>query len=401
MAWVLAALCLPATAAADPGPPLTEPAAALRSAVTCAGDLRGSARVPVLLVHGTGANSAENWDVGYKPALLRRGHSVCTVDLPNFGYGDVQRSVEYVVAAVRDVHRRAGRRISIVGQSQGGFQPVYALRVWPDLGARVDDFVGLAGVYDRGTQAAAASCAARGCIPAAHQFSAGSRLLAELVRRPLPSGPSFTAIGTLTDDTVTPQPQANALPGGRSIQIQDICPGRDIPGTQDHILMAVDAAAYALAVDALDHRGPAELGRADRGACSKVFLDDLDSARLADVGPTVLTRASTEVTRSEPTVRCFMLAACKDVFQRGRMVIAGSARRRGKAIRVVLRLQSPGLVRVRIARLRVTLQVSPITSRAVLTLRTRSKRRRIAVETRPAGYSAWARERTVTLPRRR
>lgn len=400
MTWVLAALCLPATAAADPGPPLTEPAAALRDAVTCAGNPRSSARTPVLLVHGTGATSAENWDVGYKPALLRRGHAVCTVDLPNFGYGDVQRSVEYVVAAIRDVNRRAGRRISIVGQSQGGFQPVYALRVWPDLGGRVDDFVGLAGVYDRGTEDAG-SCATEGCVPAAVQLGSRSRLLTELARRPLPAGPSFTAIGTLTDDTVTPQPQANALPGGKSMQIQDLCPGRDIPGNMDHILMAGDAAAYALALDALDHRGPAEVGRADRAACAKNFFDDVDYVRLAQVAPAVLTRSRTEKTRSEPTVRCFMRAACKDIFQRGRMVTTASARRRGRTIRVVLRAQSPGLLRVRLARVRVKVRVSATTSRATLTLRTSSKRRRIAVETLPAGYTAWARERTLTVARRR
>ena len=96
-----------------------------------------------------------------------------------------------------------------------------------------------------------------------------------------------------------------------------------------------------------------------------------------------------------------MLAACKDIFQRGRMVTAATARRRGRTIRVVLRVQAPGLIRIRLNRLRVTARVSPATSQVTLRLKTKSKRRRLAVETRPSSYAAWARERTITLPRGR
>jgi len=389
-----------APANAEPGPPLTEPAGALGRALTCSGDLYRSRAIPVLLVHGTGASGAENWEVGYQPALLRRGHAVCTVDLPNYGFGDVQRSVEYVVAAIRSMHRRAGRRISIIGQSQGGFHPAYALRVWPDLAARVDDFVGLVGVYDRGSEAARSGCAAEGCVPSFQQFATGSALLRELSRRRLPAGPSVTAIGTLQDTTVTPQPAANELPGARSIQVQDLCPGRDQPGDEDHILMAGDAAGFALTMDALTHPGPAEVGRADRGSCAKQFFDDVDYARVGTVLPTVLTRPRTESTRFEPSLRCYMRAACKDVFQRGRMVTAATARRRGTTVRVVVRLQAPGSVRVRIARRRLALAVPPNTSRAVLTLRRVKKGSSLAVETRPTSYTAWARERTVKIRRR-
>ena len=183
--WLLLQLLLvSAPADAEPGPPLTEPAGALNRALNCSGDLYRSGRSPVLLVPGTGASGAENWEVGYQPALLRRGHAVCTVDLPNYGFGDVQRSVEYVVAAIRSMHRRAGRRIAIIGQSQGGFHPAYALRVWPDLAGRVDDFVGLVGVYDRGSQAARSGCAAGGLRPRLPAVRHGVRAAARAVAPP-------------------------------------------------------------------------------------------------------------------------------------------------------------------------------------------------------------------------
>lgn len=396
LAALLALAAAPAAASAEPGPVMTEPLPQRLAAISCLGDPATSAATPVLLVHGTGVTSQENWPSNHQPVLLRRGHAVCTVTMPGFGYVDVQRSAEYVATAIREVHRRAGgRRLSIIGQSQGAFQPVFALRIWPDLAAMVDDLVGLVGAYDRGSTAITAECARpEGCVPAFHQIATGSELLTALARRALPPGPSYTAIGTLADATVTPQPAANEQPGMTSVQIQDLCPGRRMPTGQDHILMAGDAAAFALTTDALGHPGPAVVARADRSACGKLFFDGVDLAAFALVAPAILTRSGTP-TREIPPLRCFLRPDCADLDGRGRVLTGATARRTRDRVTVTLAAQAPGEIRVQAGARRVVRRVVPGTRRLTLTVGRAVTRLRI--DARPDGYLPWVRERTLRL----
>lgn len=414
---VAALLLIPTAARAAPGPALTEPAAARLKAIRCAGDLRHSPRPPVLLVHGTGVTPEENWSETYEPALLRQGHSVCTVAMPQYGWVDVQRSAEYVVTAIREMAARSGRRISIIGHSQGGFQPVFALRVWPDLAGDVDDFVGLSGAYDRG--AASIGDCSEGCSTAFWQVRPHSALLTALARRTLPSGPSYTAIGTLADAVVTPQPAANELPPGagadaRSVEIQDICPGRRMPG-DDHILMAGDAVAYALAMDALDHPGPADPARIPRDVCGRVFFDGVDYLRLPVLLPAALRTAPDDA--GEVPLRCYLLATCTDADARGRMLAGATARRTsGGAATLTLVAQAPGTVRVGLELVRrngPSLLFPAVARRApVGTTHMRIARRwcvhrrcsalpagryRVTLATRPDGFTADAVERRLLL----
>lgn len=119
-----ALVALPTAADADaPGPKLLEPRAERLDALVCTDNLAESPLPPVLLVHGTGVTARENWSFGYEKVLAERGHAVCTVTLPNRAYGDVQRSVEYVVTAIRVIHRRSDEKLSIVGQSQCRSRP--------------------------------------------------------------------------------------------------------------------------------------------------------------------------------------------------------------------------------------------------------------------------------------
>lgn len=393
------ALLVPAASAAAPGPAMTVAPAARLDAITCFGDPARSAATPVLLVHGTGVTSEENWPSNYQPVLRRRGHAVCTVTMPEFGYVDVQTSAEYVATAIREVHRRAGgRRLSVIGHSQGAFQPVFALRVWPDLAAMVDDLIGLAGAYDRGSERIARTCAGPdGCVAAFHQIASGSAFLAALGRRALPAGPSYTAIGTLADATVTPQPEANVQPGMTSVQIQDLCPGRRMPTEQDHVLLVGDAAGFALAVDALGHPGPADVTRADRRSCDKLFFDGVDLVAFGLVAPAIASRSGTP-TREVPALRCFLRADCTDLDARGRVLRgARGIVRRGRAI-VTLDVQAPGVVEVRVGRRAVRRTVATGTRRIAVAVR--RGRHRIALRARPEHQTTLVTERTVVVRRR-
>jgi hypothetical protein len=48
-------------------------------------------------------------------------------------------SGEYMAYAVQALFAMSARRIDIIGHSQGGMIPPWALRFWPDTRAMVDD----------------------------------------------------------------------------------------------------------------------------------------------------------------------------------------------------------------------------------------------------------------------
>jgi len=77
----------------------------------------------VLLVQGTGATAKDNWSWTYEPALNKLSIPWCQIDLPDHATGDIQINGEYVVYAIRTMYARAGRRIAIIGHSQGGMVP--------------------------------------------------------------------------------------------------------------------------------------------------------------------------------------------------------------------------------------------------------------------------------------
>ena len=71
--------------------------------------------------------------------------------------------------AIRRIHRISGRRVAVMGHSQGGMSMRWALRFWPDTRAMVDDVIGFAG-SNHGTDSGG-GCA-NGCTPAGWQQGA-------------------------------------------------------------------------------------------------------------------------------------------------------------------------------------------------------------------------------------
>jgi hypothetical protein len=265
-----------------PGPPLDVPPAALAASLRCPADLRSGPR-PVLLVPGTGEDP--DWYAWtYEPALAKLGIPYCTVTLPAHATGDIQVAGEYVVSAIRTMYARAGRRVDVLGHSQGGMVPRWALRFWPDTRAMVDDLVGLA-PSNHGTQSARLACASE-CNAASWQQKDGSNFIGAL-NDPVETfaGISYTAVYSHDDEIVTPNGDANGSSSlhtgaGRisDVAVQDICPA----DSSEHLAMgSYDPVAYALAIDALTHDGPADAARIDRSVCMQPFMPGVDPATFA------------------------------------------------------------------------------------------------------------------------
>jgi triacylglycerol esterase/lipase EstA (alpha/beta hydrolase family) len=301
-----------------PGPPLSVPAATLAAALKCSGSLAGAAHEPVLLVPGTALNPATDYGYGWEPALSNLGWPYCTMTLPGNAMGDIQVAGEYVVYAIRTMHAAYGGRIDVVGHSQGGMVPRWALRFWPDTRAMVDDLVGLS-PSNHGTLDAIPVCAAT-CAPAFWQQRSDAAFIAALnsAQETFP-GISYTNIYTDTDEVVVPNfgPSASSsLSGGggaiTNVAIQAVCP----TDVTEHIGIGIyDNTAYRIALDALTHSGPADPSRVSRTGCLNPFMPGIDPATfaadyantLASVAATV---ASAPHTPAEPALACYVTATC-------------------------------------------------------------------------------------------
>lgn len=269
----------PAAAADGPdgGPPLSVAPAALARSLSCTPPVGARRHRPVLLVHGTGLTPAQSWSWNYGAVLPRLGYPTCTVALPQAALGDIQVASEYVVHAVDAVSARWSSRVDVVGHSQGGLEPRWALRWWPGLRTKVDHYVGLAspnhGIY------AADACAASGnCWPAVWQMRQGAAFLRALNSDGESPGPtSYTDVYSQTDDLVRPalvDPTAALAPAANvsNIAVQQVCPGRYV----NHAGMLADAVVWAVVMDTLNHAGPGRIDRLSPGVCTGVFMPGVD-----------------------------------------------------------------------------------------------------------------------------
>ncbi|WP_182376194.1 discoidin domain-containing protein [Nocardioides sp. WS12] len=256
-----------------PGPALVTPTATLQSALNCSSDVATATKTPILLITGTIESPLQSWSWGYQKVLREQGYPVCTVSLPNGGTGDMQTTVEYVVNAIRSVHTTAGRKISLVGHSQGGLLPAWGLKYWPDLADYVDDAV-LLDAPVNGSDLGRVCDFTHSCPALAWDIVPGSNWTRALTRSPLSVSTSVTTVGAGNTDLIVPGGAATKLNGATNFVVGNLCPGRYV----SHLDMLGDNVAYELTMDALTHTGPASWSRVSGTACSRTFFPGIDAA---------------------------------------------------------------------------------------------------------------------------
>jgi hypothetical protein len=218
----------------------------------------------------------------------------------------------------------------------------------------VDDVIGMAGT-NHGTTMAHADCP-RGCIPADTQQASDSKFIPALNsgQETFP-GISYTEIYSHTDEEVQPNLDSSGTSslhggGGRitNVAVQDICP----TDTSEHLgLGTVDSAAYALAVDALNHDGPADPSRIPVTVCAQPLMPGINPITFpldaAHAAFDVETSSGDNVTH-EPPLACYVFAACPSQQPAASPGAAAStgAVRCAAARRIVLRLPSTRRARI-------------------------------------------------------
>ncbi len=310
---VLAGLVATPSSAQPPrGRALTVTATQAATALTCTGKITATSRPPILLIHGTTANPRVAWSWNWVRELNARNWAHCEVTLPASGNGDIQVAAEYVVRAIRTMSARAGgRRIDIVGASQGGMIARWALKYWPDTRSKVDDLVGLAS-SNYGTKAFNVLCATGFCSAANWQQRRRSQFLKALNRGP-DTWPriSYTQIATVYDELAVPYttPYLPVPRGSTQVvntTVQRVCPQEVV----EHVGMTYSNGAWLIALDALTHAGPARIGRISRTTCSRLLMPGVDVATFpADLAQALAQTARSSLTapqlHAEPPLRAY------------------------------------------------------------------------------------------------
>ncbi len=322
------ALAQPAYAPLDqPGPPLSIPAAQLEASLKCSPGVRNASREPVLLNPATGVTPEQNYSWNYEPAFDKLGIPWCAYTAPSNTLGDIQDSGEYLVFNIRKMYAMAGRPIAVVGHSQGGMSMRWPLRFWPDTRSMVDDVIGFSG-SNHGTTVQSPGGCGSGCPPADWQQFAGSNFIKAInsYAETFP-GISYTEVYTHNDEVVQPatdnQHASAALHTGggqiTNVATQDVCP----TDPYEHLGIGTeDPVAYALAVDALTHPGPASPGRISPTVCTQAMMPGVDplsantyeqqlasAPGLIAVASPVNAVGAPEV-NEEPALRCYVFATC-------------------------------------------------------------------------------------------
>lgn len=310
----------PVAAAPDPDEPTIRTATStLARSLVCSPGVDQAATTPVLLVHGTRVTARENWSLVYLPSLTQLGIPWCYVKLPQRATGDIQISAEYVVHAIREMYDRAHRPVSVIGASQGGMLPRWALRFWPSLRPMVDDLVALAPT-NHGTESHRDACAQGPCLPAEWQQAIGSKFMSALNsgQETFP-GISYTNIYSHADTTVTPNQDdtgSSSLHGGggaiTNVAVQDVCP----TSNASHIMVGLfDRIGFNLALDALAHLGPANVSTVKSRGCHQPAPPGFNPLPLLLSVPGLLASNLLGVgmaakTDHEPALRCYAGGAC-------------------------------------------------------------------------------------------
>ncbi|MFE5892533.1 esterase/lipase family protein [Streptomyces sp. NPDC002285] len=221
---------------------------------------------PVVLVHGTFANSVDNW-LGLAPYLKNRGYCVFSLDygqLPGVPFfhalGPIDKSAEQLSAYVDKVLAATGAaEADLVGHSQGGMMPRYYVKF---LGGatKVNALVGIApnnhgttlgGLANLLPYFPGAEDLLSTATPALAQQMAGSAFMTKLNEGgDTVPGVRYTVIATKYDEVVTPyRTQFLNGPDVKNVLIQDRC----AVDLSEHALLGLtDRIAFHEVVNALD-----------------------------------------------------------------------------------------------------------------------------------------------------
>jgi triacylglycerol lipase len=207
---------------------------------------------PVILVPGTLV--VTTWNV-LGPALVKRGYCVYRFEYGDYGSAEIGGSARKLASFIDTVLARThAKKVSIVGHSQGGMMPRYAIKFLGDAG-KIEDLIGLS-PSNHGTMNPAIAATGTPCEACLEQLW-GSDFLAKLNRGTEAPGPvDYTVVATLDDAILVPY--TSAFLSGPSSRVTNITIQSDCPAVYvSHLGMPSDPVALQWVENALARKGPA------------------------------------------------------------------------------------------------------------------------------------------------
>lgn len=222
-----------------------------------------AANADAVVLIGGFANSVEGWNE-WKRSLQADGFQVHVFDPPRYGLGDMEEAAAAVAAFIAKVRRLTGRKVDVIGFSEGGILARMAVARLGALGD-VDRLVSLAtphaGVPLRGLYEALRGIRAlrEATPPAAVQLLQGSQLLERVERddhelrlgRTDPRAPRYASIFSMSPDPVV-TPWSSWLPGALNVPVRRDSGGASGP-SHFGMFHTSDAAYEAARLLLLDH----------------------------------------------------------------------------------------------------------------------------------------------------
>ncbi|HEX3706143.1 MAG TPA: lipase, partial [Mycobacteriales bacterium] len=221
---------------------------------------------------------------------------------PGYAMGDIQTSAAYVRYAVERIAVESGRNVDVITHSQGGMEARWAVKWFPAVRRDIDDLVLIASP-NHGILLGDVCADAGNCWPAAWQMAHDSHFLAALNRGDeTPGAISYTNVYSRTDELVEPSTTV-PMKGASNIAVQDVC-----LRAVHHAGLLTDSVAWAVVMDALTHRGPADVRRIHANVCNSTFMPGVTAGQVINGNATLYGNAALHFAeapgvRSEPPLR--------------------------------------------------------------------------------------------------
>ncbi|KAI9893689.1 MAG: hypothetical protein M1814_005905 [Vezdaea aestivalis] len=273
----------------DPSdPPYSIPESQLRAAIYIPPGYTGSKQT-VILIPGTAVPAGITYANNFAK-LLSAGPvgDPVWVNIPGNSLDDVQLNAEYVAYAINYMSSLSGGKVAAVTWSQGSLDVQWALKYFSSTRSALSDFIAISPDF-HGTLASDLTLCTSPLLPcsaAARQQGYSSSFISTL--RANGGSQAYvptTTIYSATDIIVLPQSGTSAsgylpsspLAPASNTELQSACPGKPAGGYYTHEGVLFHPLAWALAVDALTHDGPGQVGRLDLGRlCGELVAEGLD-----------------------------------------------------------------------------------------------------------------------------
>lgn len=282
---------------------------------------------PILLIGATGNPGYVSFAGSYIPLLQDPSTSFgdpVWLNMPGHALEDLQGNSEYVAYAIHYLSAVCGgRKIAVLGYSQGNLDAQWAYKYWPSTRDRVTTHVAFSPGY-HGTKLT--NVISKVPQPPAWLQSTYN---SDFVTASRADGGdsayvSTTVIYSATDQVVQPQTGAGASSllkdergvGVSNFMVQDVCPGQPAGGFYTHEGITLNPIAYALARDALLHNGPGQVSRLDlESICGHFMAPSLtlnhliitENSAVFATGATLLYHGKST---TEPIIRSMSIPIC-------------------------------------------------------------------------------------------